>query len=117
MTLGRPSYIHDEQYNVPMLSTTDFPTQDHAPLVNVDAQDPVQPMGISCFRAMATLSVILSDLLKTLYTLRSVEFLRDKSAEFILDLAEPLINSLSDWRTRYLEPLLVRTAFPDVTGN
>jgi hypothetical protein len=100
-----------------MLSTSGFPAQDSALEVNVDAHDPVLPTGISCFRAMATLSVILSDLLKALYTLRSVELIRDKSAEFILGIAEPIINSLSEWRTRYLEPLLMRTPFPDVIGK
>lgn len=116
MTLGRPTYIHEEQCNVPMLSTSDFPALHATSLVNEGA-DLTQPIGVDCFIAMAKLSVILSDLLKTLYTIKAVEFLREKPAEFILSIVEHIVTALSDWRTEFLEPLLKRNLFPDVTGK
>ncbi|KAH8690620.1 fungal-specific transcription factor domain-containing protein [Talaromyces proteolyticus] len=116
MTLGRPSHIDEDQCNVSMLSISDFPAPDATSLVDEGASL-TQPIGVDCFIAMTTLSVILSDLLKTLYTIKAVEFLREKPAELILSIAEPISTALFDWRTTFLEPLLKRNSFPDVTGS
>lgn len=116
MTLGRPSYIHEENYNVSMLSISDFDGWD-APPEGGNHVHEAKAIGAEGFIAMARLSVILANLLKQLYTIKAVEFLRDKSADFILSVATPIATSLTGWRTTFLEPLLKRTSFPNVTGE
>ncbi|CAH0057651.1 unnamed protein product, partial [Clonostachys solani] len=63
--LGRPSYIHEDQWNVPMVSERDIPPQSFEGRA-------VPSSTTKLFIAMSVLTTILSDLLCKAYTVRSI---------------------------------------------
>lgn len=63
--LGRPSYIHEDQWNVPMVSERDIPPQSFEGRA-------VPSSTTKLFIAMSFLTTILSDLLCKAYTVRSI---------------------------------------------
>jgi len=84
--LGRPSYIHTENHNVPLPTLSNF---SHLSLHS-------NPMSITPalnFIAMSHLSLILSDILSTFYTLKSID--RVKSMPISM-----LFSIMEDFRTR-----------------
>ena len=110
MALGRPSYLQESQTNVPMLTLGDFlgSSQDNI------AQ---QSVGPQCFVAMAELSLILSDILCSFYTLHAVLRLRNAETQHILDIAQDIEVRLATWQSTFLDPLMKNKHFPDVTGE
>jgi hypothetical protein len=76
-----------------------------------------QSIGACCFVAMAELSLVLSDILSSFYTLLAVLQLRNAETQHILDIAQPLEVRLATWRSRVLDPLMKQKYFPDVTGE
>ncbi|KAL4947402.1 fungal-specific transcription factor domain-containing protein [Aspergillus filifer] len=61
---GRPSYIHEDNWDVPMVSMGDMP-------IGYDGASPPEATG-RMFIAMAHLTTILSDVLGRLYSIRAI---------------------------------------------
>ncbi|KAL2812732.1 fungal-specific transcription factor domain-containing protein [Aspergillus granulosus] len=93
--LGRPSHITSQNWNVSPLTLDDF----------ADAEGKLSVETVAwanAFRALCTLSMILSDVLDTFYTIRS-NFDRIPVHEAITK-AQPLLYRIDAWKQEY--PLL-----------
>ncbi|KAL2848404.1 fungal-specific transcription factor domain-containing protein [Aspergillus pseudoustus] len=66
---GRPSYTHDENWNVPMLSLDDVPSEGW---YSSGSAGGVPRSAAHMFVAMAALTTILSDILVKMYSIRSM---------------------------------------------
>ncbi|KAH9828402.1 Fungal trans-domain-containing protein [Teratosphaeria destructans] len=77
--LGRPSYVHDEDCNVPLLTVDDIPQ-------STVAGDPLPSTSSRMFVAMAALTQILSLILSTFYTLKAVSDLAELTSDELVDL-------------------------------
>lgn len=110
MVLGRPSYLQEGQTNVPMVTIGDFIVVNQESITR-------QSIGAYCFAAMAELSLILSDILSSFYTLHAVLKLRNAGTQHILDIVQGIVVRLASWQSKFLNPLLKHKFFPDVTGK
>lgn len=77
LNLGRPSYIHDDDCNVPLLTQDDV-----APRTVSGGLLPTTSSRV--FVAMTALSRILSTLLSTFYTLRAASYIEQLSEDDLL---------------------------------
>ncbi|EME44715.1 hypothetical protein DOTSEDRAFT_53722 [Dothistroma septosporum NZE10] len=109
--LGRPSFIHDDGFTVPL------PTPEDLPATMITGT--FLPCTCSrMFVAMAALTQILSTILSTFYTTKSVEKLGAATAEEIGRLGAYFDMQLANFRARYLSELLrVSDIFLDSTGT
>lgn len=108
--LGRPSYIHDDDCNVPLLSVEDIA----ASTVGGEA---LPPTSGRMFVAMAALTQILSMLLTHFYTLKAVKRLTQASVEEMADLGRYFEQMLTGFHAEHLLPLItVSDTLLDPTG-
>ncbi len=110
MTLGRPSYLGEDVSNVKILNYGDFVPQESRAKQSIPAPG-------QTFIAMASLTVILSDILQIFYSPRAMDRLSTSSEDYIRGLEERLDSDLEEWRERYLEPILKINSFPDSSGR
>ncbi|KUJ15379.1 uncharacterized protein LY89DRAFT_670856 [Mollisia scopiformis] len=86
--LGRPSYLSDDHCSVPLPTVSNFsPT---------DAGQPALQ-----FIAMAHLTVILSDLLNTFYTLKSMERVKNLPISMLYGILDEFQARLDAWNEEY----------------
>lgn len=115
---GRPSLISKDHWAVPLLAEEDF--ADVGNLDEVTAQDVRR--GRELFCQMAALTEILSTILETFYTLRSmqeVDIARQKGTLLILEKAKPVQIKLKEWFTQLPRSLKMdenMTGKPSSTG-
>ncbi|CVL08993.1 uncharacterized protein FPRN_14603 [Fusarium proliferatum] len=110
--LGRPSLVDDSQMDVEPLLESDFMEG------NCDGVETDVPLQYRTSVSMASLSIILSDLLKTFYTIKSKqEWLKHRSAEKLFSEYARLDRSLTSWEEESLIPLLQVRAYPDPIGS
>ncbi|KIV83353.1 hypothetical protein PV11_05386 [Exophiala sideris] len=110
LTLGRPSFIHDDQYKVRMIDRSDFRANES------DSPSPEVQRGADVFVAMAYLTQILSTILSTFYTARGLESRLLETSDEVLSTCDMLERELDNWRNRYLIACRDHPGFPDVTG-
>lgn len=110
MTLGRPSYIHDDQYDVHDLELRDIAHDQRAP-----AQ--LRDLSARTFIAAARLTVMLSDILSELYTVKGMKRLHALGISECCDVASAFFTRLEDWRRGHLEHLLECQVMYDPTGK
>jgi len=116
---GRPSLISKDHWAVPTLAEEDF-----ADIGNLD-EATVQEVrrGRELFCQMAALTEILSIVLETFYTLRSmqeVDVARQKGTLLILEKAKPVQIKLKEWFTQLPKTLKMdenMTGKPSSTGH
>ncbi|GAM39363.1 hypothetical protein TCE0_034f10852 [Talaromyces pinophilus] len=108
--LGRPSHLRDSDANVAMLKLSDFAPEGS----ELPPPDNLAPAKV--FIAMTELSVILSEILSTFYTVKAIhehsvglEELENSCTEFE--------SKLETWRISHLDPLIREKLFPDPTGS
>ncbi|EXJ91448.1 hypothetical protein A1O1_04560 [Capronia coronata CBS 617.96] len=110
LTLGRPSYINEEEYNVPL------PTMDNFPRYNYEDLEPPE-VGIRQFIGMAVLTTILSDILATFYTLRANTRLQSYSSDLLQLLSDQFEQRLEAFHNTHLTPIYDVHSFLDPTGT
>ncbi|PBP19128.1 hypothetical protein BUE80_DR010060 [Diplocarpon rosae] len=93
--LGRPSYLNDEHCNVP------FPTIAHFSHLGLSGEQLSLAPALQ-FIAMAHLSFILSDLLSTFYTLKSVERMKLLPESMVFSLLSGFQDRLRLFRDEHL---------------
>ncbi|RFU25068.1 hypothetical protein B7463_g11271, partial [Scytalidium lignicola] len=108
--LGRPSYIANENFNVPLPTIDNFPTENYQDL-------PSPTIGILQFVGMAALTTILSDILATFYTVRANERFKSYNTELLRLLLEQFQQRLADFYDKHLIPLDHCQGFLDPTGT
>lgn len=110
LTLGRPSYIHDDQYDVEELELTDI-----APDPRASAE--IRDLSARVFVAAAKLTVILSDILSELYTIRRVKRLHSLDIQECCNISNAFLERLDAWKEGHLTPLLGHHVMYDPTGK
>lgn len=110
LTLGRPSYIHENQHDVAQLEVSDIITDPKGRTEN-------GLLTARTYVAIARLTAILSDILSELYTVRGAKRLHSMGAQECLDVANGYLSRLDTWRTEYLDPLLGHEVMYDPTGK
>lgn len=109
--LGRPSYLHEDDCNVPLLTIEDVPP-------NTVSGEPLPPTSAQMFVAMAALSQILSLLLTHFYTLKAVTRLPMVPVEEVAELGRFFERQLTAFYTEHLLPLTqVNDMLLDPTGE
>lgn len=98
MVHGRPSHIFASQWAVQPLSQGDFPDVEW----DEDDADERQDIekGRTLFTQMIQLSLILSEILETFYTLQAMQNVSNAGAQgthLVLSLAKPIQLKLKDW--------------------
>ncbi|KAH8690613.1 fungal-specific transcription factor domain-containing protein [Talaromyces proteolyticus] len=120
LTLGRPSFLHDEQSNVPMVTISDF---DHGEsevsyLSALASSRIMYSVSTGMFVAMAELSVLLSDILSTFYTVRGIRRLREAPRQGMECVIDSFTNRLEGWYNIYNTLLQGdKRLLPDPTGK
>lgn len=108
--LGRPSYIHEDNCNVPLLREDDVPAA-------TIGGGLLAKTSVKMFVAMARLSQILSAVLTTFYTLKAAEQISRATTADVLNVKNYFEQQLKEFHTRYLIPLTnVTDVFLDHTG-
>ncbi len=93
---GRPSHLMAANWAVATLVEEDFEEEDD------DAAEEAEPMNL-LFRRMVTLSIILSEVLDTFYTLQALHEIGlagKDGTRMVLDRAKPIQIKLKDWFAR-----------------
>ncbi|KAF2765730.1 hypothetical protein EJ03DRAFT_330720 [Teratosphaeria nubilosa] len=96
--LGRPSYVHDEDCNVPLLTVDDIPQ-------STVAGDALPSTSSRMFVAMAALTQILSLILSTFYTLKAVSDLAELASDELVDLGNYFERQLAIFYNEHISPL------------
>lgn len=115
---GRPSSISKDHWAVPALGEGECPME---PTVGAHMQE--MERGRELFNQMATLTAILSMVLDTFYTLKSMQEVDDagpNGTRLILEKAKPVQIKLKDWFTRLPRTLKMdenMTGKPSSTGH
>lgn len=105
--LGRPSYINEVNTSVPLLSLEHF-----------DSHDPFVPKtSRRQFVALAVLSVILSELLSTFYSLSAVEKMRHTAPHDIHKLFVAFQRQLLDFKREHIDNLQASEEVIDSRGQ
>ena len=110
LTLGRPSYIHDDQYDAEPLETTDM-------VPDLKTASSIRDLPARTFVAAARLTVILSDILSRLYTVMGAKRLDSMELNECHDIANTFLSRLDRWKEEYLAPLLELDVVYDPTGK
>lgn len=110
LTLGRPSYINDDQHDVEELQVMDI-----IPAPNASQGDVLFPARV--FVAAARLTSILADILSQMYTIKATKVLQELSAEEVRVIASAFISRLEQWKEAFFNPLLGNNTMHDPTGN
>lgn len=108
--LGRPSYLNDEHSDVPMITINAF---SHTSLNN----EPISLTPALQFVAMAHLTAILSDLLSTFYTLKSMDRIKLLSIEVLYSIFDDFQNRLHRFQEEYLCQLYNVNTLLDSSGS
>ena len=108
--LGRPSYLHEEHCNVPMLTLDNF---SHMGLND----EPVGLMPALQFVAMAQLTVILSDLLSTFYTLKAMDRVRLLPIEMLYRIMDDFQSRLHAFHEEHIGQLYNVNTLLDSSGS
>lgn len=119
LTLGRPSYLHGDQHNVPTLTTADFDDTDiHGESSSLStSRSREENVSSRMFIAMADLSIILSDVLSTFYTVSAVHTLKNIPAYQKDACIFSFIERLDQWNSAYSFLFEEnRDLLPDPTG-
>ncbi|OKL60204.1 hypothetical protein UA08_04606 [Talaromyces atroroseus] len=120
LTLGRPSYLHGDQHNVPMMTMADFDDfkfQAHS-TSSPNSESRKEYVSKRMFIAMADLTVMLSDVLSTFYTVRAVQMLKNMSTKEKDVCILSFTDRLDQWHSVY--GFLFhenQDLFPDPTGT
>lgn len=110
LTLGRSSYIHDDQFDVEELELTDI-------VPDQQVSEEMRGLSARVFVAGARLAVILSDILSELYTIKSVKRLHSLKYQECCDIASAFLARLERWKEENLTPLLEYHVMYDPTGK
>lgn len=110
LTLGRPSYINDDQHDVEELQVMDI-----IPAPNAPQGTELFPARV--FVAAARLTTILADILSRLYTVKATKALQGLSAEQVGMIASDFISRLEQWKEALFNPLLGNNTMYDPTGK
>jgi hypothetical protein len=108
--LGRPSYLNEENCNVPLLRDDDMPS-------STIGGDLLAHTSVKMFVAMARLSQILSAVLTTFYTLKAAEQISRATTADVANVKTYFEQQLKEFHARHLIPLAdVTDVFLDHTG-
>ncbi|KAJ5318409.1 hypothetical protein N7476_004829 [Penicillium atrosanguineum] len=110
LTLGRPSYIHDDQHDVEQVEVTDI-------IPDPKASPRTELLPAQVFVAAARLTSILADILSQLYTVKAAKMLPTLGIEECSDIASVFISRLRRWKEDYLTPLIGNDTMHDPTGT
>ncbi|KAL4808232.1 fungal-specific transcription factor domain-containing protein [Aspergillus unguis] len=110
LTLGRPSYIHDDQHDVGQLEVTDI-------VPDPKASPGTELLPAQVFVAAARLTTILADILSQLYSVKAAKILPTLGIRECSDIASVFMNRLRRWKEDYLTPLVGIDTMHDPTGN
>lgn len=110
LTLGRPSYIHNDQHDVAQLEVTDIITDPRG-----DAESGL--LSARTYVAATRLTGILSDILSQFYTVRGAKRLHTLGPQECLGAANGFLSRLDTWKTERLDPLLGHEIMYDPTGK
>ncbi|CZR58014.1 uncharacterized protein PAC_07904 [Phialocephala subalpina] len=108
--LGRPSYLNDEHCSVPLPTIDNF---SHTGLNN----EPLSLQPALQFIAMAHLTTILSDLLNTFYTLKSMERIRTLPIPMLYTILDDFQSRLSQFHEEHLCQLYNVNTLLDSSGS
>lgn len=108
--LGRPSYLNDEHCSVPLPTIDNF---SHTGLSN----EPLSITPALQFVAMAHLTTILSDLLNTFYTLKSMDRIKVLPLEVLYSILDDFQKRLGSWNQEYLARLYDPNTLLDSSGS
>ncbi|CAK4008924.1 transcriptional regulatory [Lecanosticta acicola] len=109
--LGRPSYIHDDECNVPLLTVDDIPAE-------TVGKDGLPRTSSQMFVAIAALTQILSAILTTFYTLKGAEHSALSTVEELARVKGFFELQLHDFQARYMAPFAnITDVFLDPTGT
>ncbi|KAK0774315.1 hypothetical protein LTR91_018385 [Friedmanniomyces endolithicus] len=99
LNFGRASHIQADDWDVPLLSETDF--------ADADREGPDAPAGFwgQHFAKLAELTVIVDDIMHSLFSLRATKALQG-SLDATLEVAKPLRIRLTEWHHRLPAGLL-----------
>ncbi len=107
--LGGPSHLRDSDANVAMLKLSDFAPEGS----ELPPPDNLAPAKV--FIAMTELSVILSEILSTFYTVKAIHEHSVGLEQLEISCTE-FESKLETWRISHLDPLIREKLFPDPTG-
>ncbi|KAK5268802.1 hypothetical protein LTR96_005586 [Exophiala xenobiotica] len=110
LALGRPSYINEDNFNVPLPSPENFQLHNYG-----DCSLP--GLGILQFVGMAHLTTILSDVLATFYSLRASERLKSYPPELLQTLSSQFEQRLKFFHDEHLAAIYDVEGFLDPTGT
>ncbi|KFZ01591.1 hypothetical protein V500_00687 [Pseudogymnoascus sp. VKM F-4518 (FW-2643)] len=110
LTLGRPSYLHDEQNDVSMLTMADFALEGSL------QPSPANEKPAQLFIGVTTLSVILSNILANFFTVKAINSRQTMALDELESICTSFEDKLKKWQVTHLEPALVKRSFPDPTG-
>lgn len=110
LSLGRPSYLNDENCNVPAL------TANHFAHLGINGESLAQTPALR-FVATASLTTILSDVLDTFYTLKAVDGIKNLPSEMLLSLLSGFQTRLTAWNENHLARLSDTNTFLDSSGS
>jgi hypothetical protein len=109
--LGRATYLNEEYNTVPMITTENFATEGYA------GGPALSQTSAHIFVAMAALTSILSDMLKTFYTMKGMARMKTVPPEDIYALVAQFDARLTSFKEQYLTPLYILDTFLDPTGR
>jgi hypothetical protein len=107
--LGRPSYLNDDNCNVPLPTIADLPSSTYENI-------PFPDSGIYQFVGMAKLTTILSDVLSTFYSLKATDRLKQLSPASLYDLQGQFQHRLQGFYDEHLLVISNVDTFLDPTG-
>lgn len=110
LVLGRPSHLHDDQHDVQDLQIDDFVSD---PRANGNMGD----LAARVYIAAARLTVILSDILSKLYTVRGAKKLYTLHRDECVAIADAFLGRLQAWKEEHMAPLADFDVMHDPTGN
>ncbi|CAI4218390.1 unnamed protein product [Parascedosporium putredinis] len=107
---GRPSHLHDDQHDVEDLQIDDF-------IFDPRASGKMGDLAARVYVAAARLTVILSDILSKLYTVRGAKKLYTLHRDECVAIADAFLGRLQAWKDEYMAPLADFDVMHDPTGN
>lgn len=108
--LGRPSYIHDDDCNVPLLTTDDIPAA-------TVSKDSLPQTSAQMYVALAALTHILSAILTQFYSIKGAYSMAASNPDEVVRIKEYFELQLRDFQARYMASFSkVSDVFLDPTG-
>lgn len=107
--LGRPSYINDDNWNVPMVTENDIPRE------SFDGRALPRSSALM-FIAMSVLTTMLSEILSKFYSIKSMR--TSESTTQMMTAFNDLLERLEGFKQKYLLPLdSFEDQIPNPTGK